>query len=50
MLAGRTYVDRGQGLNNAIVDAASLGRLLAALESKSANPLPAAVAAYEKEL
>ncbi|KAL1967229.1 hypothetical protein VTN77DRAFT_3520 [Rasamsonia byssochlamydoides] len=41
---------RGQGLNNAILDAASLGRQIAQLKDKSVDSLAAAVAAYEKEV
>lgn len=42
--------DRGQGLNNAILDAASLGRQIALLKDKSVDSLAPAVAAYEKEV
>jgi 2-polyprenyl-6-methoxyphenol hydroxylase-like FAD-dependent oxidoreductase len=41
---------RGQGLNNAILDVASLGRQLVALPSKSLELLPQAIAEYQKEL
>jgi 2-polyprenyl-6-methoxyphenol hydroxylase-like FAD-dependent oxidoreductase len=42
--------DRGQGLNNSILDAASLGRQIELLEEKSIDSLAEAVAAYEKEV
>ncbi|OJJ48316.1 hypothetical protein ASPZODRAFT_158060 [Penicilliopsis zonata CBS 506.65] len=41
---------RGQGLNNAILDAAFLGREIAKLENKSPGSLYPAVTAYEKEV
>lgn len=53
------FADRGQGLNNAILDAASLNRQIQiALQEKNKNnnksvdysPLAAAVAAYERKL
>jgi 2-polyprenyl-6-methoxyphenol hydroxylase-like FAD-dependent oxidoreductase len=43
-------LDRGQGLNNAITDAAYFGRQLAALDTKSPESLSAVIAAFEKEL
>ncbi|CRG85571.1 hypothetical protein PISL3812_02618 [Talaromyces islandicus] len=41
---------RGQGLNNAITDAAYFGRQLAALDTKSTESLSAVVTAFEEEL
>lgn len=42
--------DRGQGLNNAILDAASLSREIAKLQDKSPGALRPALEAYEREV
>jgi hypothetical protein len=43
-------LDRGQGLNNAVTDAAYFSRQLADLDSKSPGSLSAAVSAFEEEM
>ena len=42
--------DRGQGLNNAILDAAHFARRIAEMKSKTRSALRQAVSEYEKEL
>jgi hypothetical protein len=43
-------LDRGQGLNNAITDAAYFSRQLADLDTKSPESLSAVVSASQKEI
>lgn len=49
-LLSDTTTDRGQGLNNAILDASSLSREIAKLDEKSPAALRPAFEAYEKEV